>query len=306
MVNAFVHHEHYEENMSVCLGCHDVTTRGFNQRFLYYNLNMELGISTWFGFNYSYERRIQLIKDAEFQSVMLWWGEESDEENAPREHKPDIIRKYGLNIENMHFSFAEIDEIWKDTLDGEELVKKYLLFTDDCKTHEIPAAVMHVTGGEDPPPYNRLGLDRFKRIIEKAEKNGVTIALENVWRLDYLDYLFDNIKSDKIKFCYDSGHENCFTPDIDCLAKYGDKLAALHLHDNIGKNNLQRNDLHMLPFSGTVNWKRIMKKLNELNYQGTLSFEVDAQYSNVMNQYTAESFLHEAKVRAEKLLMICE
>ena len=265
---------------------------------------MELGISSWYGYNFSYEKRIKLIKDAGFQSVMMWWGEDSDDENASREQKPDIVRKHNLKIENMHFSFDKIDSIWEDNLDGEELLNKYLSFIDDCKTHEIPAAVMHVTGEEDPPLYNQLGLGRFKRIIEKAEKNNITIALENVWRLDYLDFLFNNIKSDKLKFCYDSGHENCFTPEIDCLAKFGGKLAALHLHDNIGKNNLQRNDLHMLPFSGTVNWNRIIKKLNELNYNGTLSFEVDAQYSNVINQYTAEAFLLEARMRAEKLLRI--
>ena len=269
-----------------------------------YNLNMELGISSWYGYNFSYEKRIKLIKDAGFQSVMMWWGEDSDDENASREQKPDIVRKCDLKIENMHFSFDKIDSIWKDNLDGEELIKKYLSFIDDCKSHEISAAVMHVTGGEYPPPFGQLGLNRFKRIIEKAEKNGVTIALENVWRLDYLDFLFDNIKSEKLKFCYDSGHENCFTPGVDCLAKYGSRLAALHLHDNIGKNDQQRNDLHMLPFSGTVNWNRIMKELIELNYQGTLSFEVDAQYSNVINQYTAETFLLEARMRAEKLLNI--
>jgi sugar phosphate isomerase/epimerase len=73
------------------------------------------------------------------------------------------------------------------------------------------------------------------------------IALENLRKPEYLDFLFDNIKSDKLKFCYDSGHNNCFTPEIDCLGKYGDKLIALHLHDNDGTC-----DQHLLPFNGTM------------------------------------------------------
>jgi len=259
--------------------------------------NMELGICSWFGYKYPHEDRIKMIKDAGFQSVMTWWGEGSKEGNEASETKPDIIRKYGLKIENAHFSFAGINSIWEDTPDGEDFLKKYFLYIDDCKKYEIPAAVMHITSGEDTPPLGQTGLDRFKALVERAEKNGITLALENVRKFKYLDYLFSNIQSDRLKFCYDCGHENCFTPGVDYLSKYGNKLIALHLHDNDGTG-----DQHKLPFSGTVNWEKIMKKINELNYKGALSLEVDAQYSKVINDYTAENFLLEAKNRANKLM----
>lgn len=258
--------------------------------------NRDLGICSWFGFKYPFEKRMQLIHNAGFQSVMMWWGEEFSKKNA-QEIKPDIARKYGLNIENAHFPFSGIDAIWKDSPDGEKILDNYLSYIGDCKTYAIPTAVMHVTGGDNPPPYGQVGLDRFKRLIDKAEKDGITIALENVWRLEYLDYIFSNIESDKLQFCYDSGHEHCFTSGTDCLAKYGNRLAALHLHDNDGTG-----DKHMFPFSGTVNWEHIMKKLKDLHYEGTLTLEIDAEYSNVSNEYTAEEYLHEAKNRANKLL----
>ena len=253
---------------------------------------MELGICSAFGYKLTFEERIKLIKDAGFESVMIWWGEN-------QEAQPEIIRKYNIKIENAHFSFAGIDSIWKDSPDGDVLLNKYLSYIDDCRMCEIPAAVMHFSGGDNPPPYNNLGLDRFKKLFEKAEKNGITIALENVWRPDYLDFIYKNIKSDYIKFCYDSGHENCFTKGFDYLSEYGDKLAALHLHDNDGKS-----DQHNLPFSGTVDWKRIMKKLREINYKGTLSLEINAQYSGEINAYTAEAYLLEAKSRADRLIKL--
>jgi len=257
----------------------------------------ELGICSWFGYKYPHEERIKLIKDAGFQSVMTWWGEGSKEGNEVSETKPEIIRKYGLKIENAHFSFADINSIWEDTLDGQEILKRYFLYIDDCKKFEIPTAVMHITSGEITPPYGQLGLSRFKHLVERAEKNGITIALENVRKFEYLDYLFSNIESDRLKFCYDCGHENCFTPGVDYLSKYGDKLTALHLHDNDGTG-----DQHMLPFSGTVQWEKVINKIKELNYNGALSLEVDAQYSSVINKYTAENFLLEAKNRACKLM----
>jgi len=260
---------------------------------------MELGICSTFGYKLTFEERIKLIKDAGFVSVMIWWGEETKENEEEQKVQPDIIRKYNLKLENAHFSFAGIDAIWKDSSDGDALLKKYLSYIDDCKTHEIPTVVMHVTGSDNPPPYSQLGLDRFKQIIEKTEKNGITIALENVWRPDYLDFIFNNIKSDYLKFCYDSGHENCFTKGFDYLSKYGGKLAALHLHDNDGTK-----DQHKFPFSGAVDWERIMKKLKEINYKGVLALEIDAQYSDVFNEYAAEAYLIEAKKRADRLITL--
>ena len=258
---------------------------------------MELGICSTFGYKLTFEERIKLIKDAGFKSVMIWWGENTKENEDDQKAQPEIIRKYNLKIENAHFSFAGIDSIWNDSPDGDYLLKKYISYIDDCKTYGIPAAVMHVTGSDNPLPYNNLGLDRFKKLVEKAGKNDIAIALENVWRPDYLDYLFNNIKSDYLKFCYDSGHENCFTKDFDYLSKYGGRLAALHLHDNDGKS-----DQHDLPFSGTVDWKRIMKKLGEINYKGPLSLEINAKYSGELNEYTAEAYLLEAKKRADRLM----
>jgi sugar phosphate isomerase/epimerase len=258
---------------------------------------MEVGIYTWFGFRYSFEEIVKLIKNAGFNSVMTWWGDEYRETNGPKECQPEIIRNSGLRHENTHFPFAGINTIWEDSLDGQEIYNRYFSYIGDCKIYEIPTAVMHVSSGENPPPYGQLGLDRFKRLIEKAEKDNITIALENLRKPEYLDYIFKNIESDKLKFCYDCGHENCFTPNNDFLAKYGDKLIALHLHDNDGTS-----DQHLLPFNGTVNWNRIMIHLETLDYKGVLALEIDAQYIDVSKEFTAHEYLNEAINRAYKLM----
>lgn len=258
-----------------------------------------LGIYTWFGFNYSFEDIVKLIRNAGFQSVMTWWGNEHIEKDGlPKEKKPDIIRKNNLKLENVHFPFADINNIWKDSIEGEALLNSFLENIGECRTHEIPTAVVHVSSGDNPPPYNQLGLDRFKKIIDKAEKENITIALENLRRPEYLDFIYGNITSDKLKFCYDSGHENCFSPNYNCLSKYGSKLAALHLHDNNGKA-----DQHLLPFDGTINWGNIMQQLKNINYQGALSLELDTGHiDKLAAKYTAEEYLLEAKNRAYKLM----
>jgi len=261
---------------------------------------MDLCISTWFGYKYSFDEIVKLIKNVGFQSVMTWWGDEFIERDGqPKEKKPDIIRRSELRLENVHFSIFNINDIWLDTIDGQKLLDKYIENIDDCKIHEIPTAVVHIIDGYNPPPYNQLGLDRFKRIIDKAEKRNINIALENLTKPEYLEYIYKNIKSSKLKFCYDSGHENCLTPNYNHLDKYSEKLVALHLHDNNGIK-----DQHLLPFDGSINWKKIMDRINNANYKGTLALEIEAQCIDGSKEYTAEEYLQNAKNRIYKLINI--
>jgi sugar phosphate isomerase/epimerase len=224
---------------------------------------------------------------------MIWWGEREDN-SVPKERQPDMVRNAGLKLVNAHFPFTMVDALWKDNLDGEEMFKLHCSYINDCKTHEIPTAIMHTTHGDAPPP-GKLGLDRFRKLIEKAEKNGVNIAIENVFMFEYMDYVFGNIESERLKFCYDSGHANYFTPGIDVLAQYGDKLAALHLHDNDGSG-----DQHLLPFDGTIDWEHTMAQLKGLGYTGPLALEVFAPNKDD-NRLTAPLYLSEAMKRAQKL-----
>jgi len=258
---------------------------------------LELGIFDWFGYKYPYKELIKCIKEAGFHSVMNWWGEEEFDHVPPKEQQPDIIRNAGLKLENTHFTFTGINAIWENSYDGDHIINTFCSYLDDCKRYEIPTAVLHTTSGKSTPPINQLGLDRFKRLVERAEKNNINIALENVRKPEYVEYIFNNIESDKLKFCYDCGHENCFTPEIDFLSKYGKRLIALHLHDNDGTC-----DQHLLPFNGNVKWKHIMLKLKELDYKGPLSFELDAQFIDVSKEFTISRYLSEAINRAYKIL----
>ena len=83
-----------------------------------------------------------------------------------------------------------------------------------------------------------------------------------------MDLVFKNIQSERLKFCFDSGHEKYYSPQLDLLALYGDKLAALHLHDNDGTE-----DTHALPFTGKVDWKKVAARLNAIPYSGAIALE---------------------------------
>ena len=47
----------------------------------------------------------------------------------------------------------------------------------------------------------------------------------------------------------------------------------MHLHDND-----QSDDLHLMPFDGTLNWKEVMQNLKNCNYVGPITMELCYRY----------------------------
>lgn len=217
-------------------------------------------IYDWFGYDLPVTKRYGMIKAAGFDGVMVWCSYEKGDPDYRLQ--PSYARSAGLIVENMHTPFEHINDIWMDNPDGEALTDEMIRNVKDCQEFDIPVMIMHVSKDDNPPPYNVLGLDRFKRIAEKGEQLGVSIALENTHRADYLSFLLDRIDSPNVGFCYDSGHHHCFTPTVDLLSMFGSRLMALHLHDNDGTG-----DQHLLPFDGSCRWDDVMSRIAKTGVQ---------------------------------------
>ncbi len=247
-------------------------------------------IFDWFGYELPQVERYRLIRSAGFTGVLLWWSDEFDQHYRDA---PEVARRAGLFVENIHTPFAGINSLWLDNLDGEAFAARLLQCVEDCAEFEIPTMVVHLSSGATPPPMNDLGLGRIRRIADLAERRGVNIAFENLRKTEYLDYVLGRLDSPRIGLCYDSGHHNCYTPGEDLLGQYGSRLMALHLHDNDGSD-----DQHLLPFEGTVRWESILPQIAGTGYRGALSLEAMNEGHQTL---PAEEFLRLAYARAEKL-----
>ena len=257
-------------------------------------------IFTWFGYELLMKDSLKLIKQAGFDGVTLWWGEAFAFEKIEYRNIPALARKTGLYIENIHTPFDKnINNFWLDNPDGDILTDSFLRMVDDCSEYDIPTMVVHLSSGDNPPPFSELGLDRIKRIIEKAEKQNINIVFENLRHLQHLEYILDNIDSSRAGFCYDSGHQHCRNLNVDLLSRYGSRLKALHLHDNDGYiSGSAEEDQHLLPFDGTIDWPVTMKKIAQTGYTGSVALEVIHRgYENL----PPEDFLLLAFERAKKL-----
>jgi len=253
-------------------------------------------IYLWFGIPVPAEERMKMIKAAGFDGVFLWWSDELFDLDGDRFAHPAMARKSGLFVENIHTPIMPKNTLWEDGIEGDAHEKILFDCIDDCKKYEIPTAVVHITYGKDPTPYNQIGLDRIKRLVDSAEKKNINIALENIERPDYLEFVFNNIQSKRLGFCYDSGHENCYTKGTRLLSQYGSKLMALHLHDND-----ELHDQHNIPGEGSIDWCAVKEDLDKTNYSGSIALEILNKYSKFSGKDNAEAFLKRAFDEAKRI-----
>jgi len=258
---------------------------------------MDLSITDYFGYNLPPQERMSLIKEAGFSSIigLLW----TDLFDANYRQFPEYARNAGLYIENIHAPWNGNNELWTDSLDGENFTEEIIENIKVCSTFEIPTLVMHPEYKEgakcvELPKKFDIGIERLKRITDIAERLNINVAVENMCRPEYLECIFANIKSKHVGFCFDSGHWNLFMPEVDLLDLYGDKLMALHLHDNDGIE-----DWHALPFSGKIDWNDIKSKLKALDYKGTIALEVGNK--NFEHIKEPDQFLRLAAESARKI-----
>lgn len=251
-------------------------------------------IYDWFGYELAIKDRYRFIKEAGFDGVLLWWSDGFGRDSLGRNdyrNGPQIAREAGLFIENIHTPVQNQNNLWLDNLDGEALTDCYLQCIEDCAQFEIPTMVVHLPS--EKHPYNALGMNRIKRITEKAEHLGVNVALENLRNLSNLSYVMEQVDSLRIGFCYDCGHHYHYYPSKDLLSMYGSRLMALHLHDD-GGNYGQ----HRLPFDGTIDWATAMKKIAKTGYSGATAIEaMNWDYKHL----SVEEFLHKAYESAKTL-----
>lgn len=223
-------------------------------------------IVDWFGYNLSPIKSMKFIKEAGFSGVMLLWTDQFDSDYLDF---PDYAYKAGLYVENAHAPYEQADSLWVDSLDGEDYAASIEKCVKECSQREVSTIVMHPANGRLPLPENNIGIERLRRIVDCAEKFQVNIAMENMKSPEFLEYIYNNIVSERLGFCFDSGHCNLYSPNLDLLNMYGNKLMALHLHDNNS-----REDEHALPYAGDVDWDKIGRTLNAVDYQGAISLEV--------------------------------
>ena len=128
------------------------------------------------------------------------------------------------------------------------------------------------------------------------------LAFENLRKVGNLACLVDRYENfDNVGFCYDFGHEHCYTETVRWMDIFRSKLLTTHIHDNFGRPEDPKGDgdVHIMPFEGNVDYERCIADLDKYNYEGALVLELsNVKYEETM---TNEEFLKKAYESLKKI-----
>lgn len=216
--------------------------------------------------------------------------------------------RLGLEIETMHLPFGKVNRLWTAGNEGDEYYDYLAAKIAKCAEVGIDKAIMHVTVGNTAPEIGPVGLDRFRALCDYSANKGVKLCFENLEPLPHIHAVMEMIDENH-GFCWDCGHNLCYSPHIDMMALYGDRLLCTHVHDNKGvtqPGNIDyRDDLHLLPFDGVLDWDWFGDKLRAANYTGPITLELALEAKQGYT-YTVEELYDEAYKRALRLRAITD
>lgn len=210
----------------------------------------------------------------------------------------EAARAVGLVAESLHAPFDGINAVWRAGADGDRMLDRLMESLTICAKYEVPVVVVHLSSKEDAPNLNDIGTERFDRLIQRSKALGVKVAFENQRKLANIAYMFERYPSD-IGFCWDVGHESCFTSGREYMPLFGKWLSELHIHDNFGVYN---GDEHMIPFDASIDYTRVARHIaSAKDYRGSLMMELFKNKSGRYNGMTDEEFVSRAAAAARRL-----
>ena len=128
-------------------------------------------------------------------------------------------------------------------------------------------------------PDDRIDVPEIRRLADHAAARDVLLAVENVRdSMEILDRVLDEIGDcpdrTNLGVCIDVGHAHMSRdagrePVPNYLDRYAGQLTHVHLHDNDGAA-----DDHLVPGEGTIDWARVVRRLDEIGFEGTAVLEV--------------------------------
>ena len=217
---------------------------------------------------------------------------------------PDVLRTFRSLGEKHHIQFIDAHGLWSSQnwdlnvddperrafmLDQHKLCIR-LLASLGVRNYTMHIGAMSCVqnrwfGHEDY--FRGLALESLETLLPAAEKEGVTIAIENSFEPsnapEELVYYLERLKSPSLGVCFDVGHAVVMADDSiprdrdennddnrivswhgrlkfqhDALGMLAPYIVTAHLHDNDGCR-----DRHQLIFDGVADWKKYIHGLRD-------------------------------------------
>ena len=206
----------------------------------------------------------------------------------------------GLRYEFIHAPYHGVNTMWENDADAQAFIQAFFQAVDNAKRNGVDTVILHSSSTWCPPLITEEGFQRFDKLIEYAEKNGVKVAIENLRVPAYYESLLARYENHPlVGFCYDCGHEHWCSPELPHVERYGNRLFCTHIHDNFGKLNnflTVSGDLHLLPFDGNFDFEKMMQRLNAVRYGGALTLELKTHDTSRPDKFFKDAYTRIAKI----------
>lgn len=253
----------------------------------------KIGMSLWAIDGLSIEEYASLLKDHGFETTF-----ELAKDLKETAANAEVLARYGISFDSLHAPWHKINSMWRNNEYTEAAYAQLTNAIDICEAVGCPIAVVHLSSGLTPPPPTDAGRALYAKLVAYAEKKKVTVAFENQRMLGNIGWAFEEFKdSPYVGFCYDCGHEGCFTPGRQYMPLFGHKIVCTHIHDNNGNFN---EDLHRIPFDGALDYARVTRQIRESGFKGALVLELEGK-NDFYASLSPEAFFARASAAAHKL-----
>lgn len=255
---------------------------------------------------FGYEKAIEIIANAGFDAVDLSLCQMRDDNNV---FNSDGYREYAEKLlkiaKDNGIYFNQAHAYFPTSFEDKE--KNEIAFNKVVRGIEIAGIVgakiivvhpnqhLYYIEGDNNKILKEINLEFYNKLLPYCEKHNVKMATENMFQWngvskviidstcsrapEFCEYV-DMIDNEYMTACLDLGH--CVLvgqkPENMIRALGHNRLLALHVHDNNGKD-----DNHVeprSPFLSVINWDDVCKALAEIDYQGDFTFEAENFFKN--------------------------
>ena len=240
-------------------------------------------------FNMGLKKAAEAVKEAGFDAVDFSFKDkaahmllrEGDEQNALWVRR--IFQETGIECVQAHAPLGMSVENKMDEEDEQfDLILRSFRFAQVLGARTI---VVHAITDVKPVNFVSHNLRFYKTLEPYARELGLKIAIENLYiynrrygtfdgvfaePIEMVDFL-QKLKSDTFVACVDTGHALlCDKAPEEYISELRSApIGAVHLHDNDGKD-----DLHLPPYAGVMEWDKILDALADMEYDGDLTLEI--------------------------------
>lgn len=234
-----------------------------------------------------FEKRFEAAKNDGFDAIELYWGWEGRDLKQLR----NLADANGLEISAISADLPKDAMISMcDPAQKEVYLESVKRSLEASKILGNKVIIAHAAAIDNKPPYNALALtedysynrklcamyDVLKTIAPWGEEMGITFVLEPLSEIAHSGYflkdskmcadLVEAVDSPAVKMLYDAYHAYLEEGKLcETISKYVKNFGLFHVADAPGRHE---------PGTGAVNWKNVLKHLNNEGYQGYVSFEL--------------------------------